>query len=275
MYLYVSYTCVGVLSKTGGTYTLAVSTKGLQTISLGRVTSGHVDKGRYAYFAFFNAEPFGRLAIQLSATSASGDGDLFVSTYRTSANVSTSMQFPTSGNYQWHSMRFGDDVINIDYSDKHYCSGCQFVVGVYGYRNTSFALLVTTQTDTVVRALPNVPLQVVAPLDAIRYFSVIPASSADDVVFTVTSQDTSEQAMYVQVYLTNSSSSFATRPSAAPVPSSRSPSSSSPSGFPYPLPDPQDPSSYKYSSGGHSAGQQGTDNTIVAHSPWPLPSRWP
>ena len=263
-----------MLSKTGGTYTLAVSTQGLQTIPLGRVTSGHVDKGRYAYFAFINAEPFARLAIQLSATSASGDGDLFVSTHRASANASAPMQFPTSGNYLWHSMRFGDDAITIDYSDKHYCSGCQFVVGVYGYRNTSFTLLVTAHADTVVRALPNVPLEVVAPLDAVRYFSVSPASSADDVVFTVTSQDTSDQAMYVQVYLANSSSA-ALRPSAAPVPgpASLSPSSSSSDGFPYPLPDPHDPSSFKYSSGGHGARQQGSDNAIVAHGPWPMPSR--
>ena len=262
-----------MLSKTGGTYSLAVTTQGLQTMPLGRVTTGRADKGQYVYFAFFNADPFASFTIQLSATSSGGDGDLFVSTYRGSSNASSPMQFPTSTSYLWHSMRFGDDMITIDYSDKHYCSGCQYIVGVYGYRNTSFALLVTAHADTVVKAIPNTPLEIVAPLDAVRYFSVSPSSSADDVVFIVTSQDTSVQAMYVQVYLTNSSSSStALRPTAAPVTGPASSPSTS-GDFPFPLPDPHDPSSYKYSSDSNGAGQQGPDNSIVAHGPWPLPSR--
>lgn len=42
--------------------------------------------------------------------------------------------FPTSYRYTWRSAHVGDDTVVVDYTAPHYCSGCYYVVGVYGYR---------------------------------------------------------------------------------------------------------------------------------------------
>ena len=102
-----------------------------------------------------------------------GDADLCVSTYK-SSNVSSSsgivsgilkngqgwgpagdvesaMVLPTMQIATWRSMHYGNDSVQIEYDDPNFCSDCTYVVGVFGYMNSSYTILAVTSINQVIR----------------------------------------------------------------------------------------------------------------------------
>jgi hypothetical protein len=75
-------------------------------------------------------------------------------------SLSSSLTLPTMDSYIWKSIHFGDDTVQISYDDPHFCYDCDYIVGVYGYKNSTFSLLVTASDDAVAQLLPNHPLEV-------------------------------------------------------------------------------------------------------------------
>ena len=63
------------------------------------------------------------------------------------------VSLPTMQSSTWRSMRFGDDNVQIGYDDPHFCYNCDYIVGVFGYRNASYLLLVGTAEDMVVKLM--------------------------------------------------------------------------------------------------------------------------
>ena len=61
------------------------------------------------------------------------------------------MVLPTMQSATWRSMHYGNDSVQIEYDDPHFCSDCTYVVGVFGYMNTSYTILATTSFNQVVR----------------------------------------------------------------------------------------------------------------------------
>ena len=44
---------------------------------------------------------------------------------------------PTWGDYKWASVQVGADVVYIPHTDNNYCTRCTYVVGVYGFTNST------------------------------------------------------------------------------------------------------------------------------------------
>jgi hypothetical protein len=182
-----------------GVYSIAATSTGLTQLQIGRAAGGHSSTNSFQYYTFYNSDPFGKISIAL--TSITGDADLYVTTYKASSDGSSSATLPTHSVYTWHAIYFGNDILNIDYTDAKFCSSCVYVIGVYGYRNTTFTLLVTESEDTVVRLVTNRPqIASLGDLGDIRYFSTSLHTSADDITFSLTPLDTGYADMYVQVY---------------------------------------------------------------------------
>lgn len=66
-------------------------------------------------------------------------------------DVQSAMVLPTMQSATWRSMHYGNDSVQIEYDDPHFCSDCTYVVGVFGYMNTSYTILVTTSANQVIR----------------------------------------------------------------------------------------------------------------------------
>jgi hypothetical protein len=180
-------------------FSLVASSQGMTQLQMGRATGGHTGTNSFLYYTAYNGDAFGKITIVL--TSLSGDADLYVSTFAANPEGSGDVALPTREHYDWHAIYYGDDIITIDYTDEKFCSACVYVIGVYGYRNASFTLLVTESEDTVIRLVTNRPqIASLSDLGEIRYFSTSLHTSADDLTFSLTALDTGFADMYVQQY---------------------------------------------------------------------------
>jgi hypothetical protein len=105
-------------------------------------------------------------------TSLRGDADVFVATYDPSSGKP--FVFPKSTDwdtYFWASRAITQDQIRIRYFDAHFCYNCDYVVGVYGYRNASYTMLVTMSDDDIILLLPGRPQMSYAKQGSTRYDS--------------------------------------------------------------------------------------------------------
>ena len=215
-----------------GEYILIASSGEVEELPQGRVTTGMVVKGSYRYYSFHNEDSLAHISIAL--TMQTGDADLCVSTYNPSgtqisnplsSSYSSSSRehipspllsvldgdldrlaivLPTMQSSTWRSMHFGDDVLHINYDDKDFCYNCDYIIGVFGYKNSSYTLLTVTSEDVMTKLLPNIALEVASEVGGTKYFSVGALNSADDILFSVTSLDNGEEDLYVQVYQNDS-----------------------------------------------------------------------
>jgi hypothetical protein len=120
----------------------------------------------------------------------------------------------------------------VTYEDPHYCTDCDYVIGVYGYHNSTYTLMVTDQEDAIIKLVQNRPqIAAIGKKDGTLYFSAVISSSASDMTVTLTSLGTGFADLYVAVY--NASTFYS--PAGGDV---------------YRLPDPNVPSSYKYTTAG-------------------------
>ena len=152
--------------------------------------------------------------------------------YITAHKPNTRLSLPTNTNYMWRSLYVGSDVISFDYTDSRFCTDCDYIIGVYGYSNATFTLMVTDQEDGIIKLAQNRPqIASIAARNGVLFFSVVISSSQADMTVSLTSLDTGYANMYVQVYDATVFKSAA-------------------GGDSYVLPDPNVPSSYKYTTHG-------------------------
>lgn len=194
---------VAVYGYSTGGYTITATSQGLPMLQSGHATGDHIDTSAYSYYTFYNPDRFGVVSVIL--TMVYGDADLYISTYSTAPGVTlfggrNSLPMPTRESSTWHSLHFGDDSIAIDYLDPDFCYDCVYIVGVYGYRNSSFTLLVTEKQDTVIKMANNRPQTMNVTVNGLKYFSAQTTSSADDMTFTLTPLDTGFADIYVQAF---------------------------------------------------------------------------
>jgi hypothetical protein len=112
-------------------------------------------------------------SISISLSMHFGDADLCVSTYKSSnvssnscmvsgilkngqgwgpvGHVESAMVLPTMQIATWRSMHYGNDSVQIEYDDPNFCSDCTYVVGVFGYMNSSYTILAVTSINQVIR----------------------------------------------------------------------------------------------------------------------------
>jgi hypothetical protein len=111
-----------------------VASSGLTRLREGIPQAGSVEAGGTVFYAYSN--PVGSLAqVMVTLTSMTGDADLFMS--------NDTAQLPRRGASQWHSANKGvgaDDFLAALPSDPGYCSGCDFIVGVGAFSNSSFTV---------------------------------------------------------------------------------------------------------------------------------------
>lgn len=144
----------------------------------------------------------------------------------------TPFSLPTKTHYQWRSLFVGSDAVTVTYEDAHYCVDCDYLVGVYGYHNSTYTLMVTDQEDTIIKLVQNRPqIAAIGARDGTLLFSSVIASSAADMTVTLTSLGTGFADLYVAVYNASTFNS----PSGGDV---------------YRLPDPTVPGSYQYTTAG-------------------------
>ena len=184
-----------------GHYSITAVSQGITQLQMGYAVGGHSNTDALQYYTVRNSDPFAVLSFTL--TSISGDADLYITSFLETAdgNGDADLVLPTRTVYTWHAVYYGDDSLTIDYTDPHFCSACIYIVGIYGYRNSTFTLLVTEKEDSVVRLVPNRPqVASLADLGEIRYFTAQLSSSAEDITFSLTPLDTGYADMYVQQY---------------------------------------------------------------------------
>jgi hypothetical protein len=125
-------------------FTIEDSTLRLQP---GIAVSEGVAKGSFAYFSF--QMPSGRQSLRISLMPIAGDPDLYVSTTTTR---------PKMDNYTWRSLSFGSDTISINpFEDSKACVDCIYYIGVYGFFEASFSILVAL-SDAKVRLVDGRPV---------------------------------------------------------------------------------------------------------------------
>lgn len=94
----------------------------------------------------------------------------------------------------------------IAYKQNVYLPQCTYIVGVYGYKNSTFTIMALTSAASIVKLKPNVPQVISVERNQAAYFSSLLASSAADTTVTVTSLNSGNADLYVQIY---NASSFA------------------------------------------------------------------
>jgi hypothetical protein len=213
---------VAVYGYTGGEFTVTAVTRGVILLQAGRSVVSTVAKHDFRYFSLLNPNPFARLTFSVSVTS--GDADLYITTHLLNSTV----HFPTLQDYTWRSVKIGSDSLTIDYlkDAAHYCYDCDYVVGVYGYKNTTFTLTALDSPDTIVRLAGGRPVVFSLAAGRTQYFSAETATSADDLLVALTPLDSGTADMYLQVF----NASFFQRVSSSGT---------------LRLPDPADPSTYQ------------------------------
>lgn len=226
---------LAVYGYTSSSYTLIASVSRVIELMTNVPTIGIVGLYHYRYYSFRNIDPLASITVSLNIIS--GDGDLYISAIDPSIITSPSMiEFPTQYKYTWRSLKSGNDIISITYLDPKFCYDCTYIVGVYGFKNSSYTISVTENEDLVLRLLLNHPQKVlvdqslnISRNNGIRYFSIVPPNSIDNIIISITSLTYGFADIFAQVYNTSTLAMRSTNNSA------------------YILPNPYDPSTYTYS----------------------------
>lgn len=89
----------------------------------------YVKRGEYVYFTYNLTDPHD---FTVSVTTMSGDADVYVSTQGK----------PSSSNYTWKHIDFGSDVLKIKSSDNGYIGQGLYYIGVKGFTNSLFDIMI-------------------------------------------------------------------------------------------------------------------------------------
>jgi len=199
---------IGVYGYIGGSFSLSATTDSITQLQSGRSVVGGVSKHAYRYYKLRNDNMYGVLTFSL--TTLSGDSDIYVTTQRDNEKL----KLPTSNSYKWASSHIGSDSISVNYIDDagKYCYNCDYIVGIYGYLNSTFSMLATDSVDSIIRLANNVPQvftmpesPTISPVPVLgafgrQYFSAAVATSADDMLITLTPLIFGTVSVFVQAY---------------------------------------------------------------------------
>eukprot|EP01041_Mallomonas_annulata_P003044 gene3044-5962_t len=249
------YNCIvniAIFGFEGGQYTLVAHSKGLIQLQVDVAIGGHVNKMQYRYYTYTNTDSIAD--ISFSVTPITGDPDIFINSYKKSSPSSSSdssstsndnkMNLPTKGASQWQSYRPGGDSILISYKETAFCYDCEYIIGIYGYKNASYTLLVTSSQASIILLSKGRPQAISALSNDMKYFRFVLNSDAEDTTVSITGTDTGKTDMYIAIQNNGNDSSTSTSTLND-----------------YKLPNPLDSSTYSYTTYGRQ------DNTLFIKGP--------
>ena len=137
-------------------------------------------KGKYDYYKFSSGDATEDITIVLDAPTG-GDPDLLVSKTNDEANLPLD-GIPSS--YQWSERSRGGGFLYIAHSDKNFVPHNEFVIGVHGYSNASYTLLVTIGVKPT-RLMPSVQIQGKVMGSGMQYYFLDRGDSDKDVIVSV------------------------------------------------------------------------------------------
>jgi len=189
---------LAVYGYSAGFFSITASSKGVVSLQSGRAVSGHVDSTEIIYYKFRITDPAAVLTITLIG--AYGDPDLCVSTLPLD---SSTIVFPTPydyTSYHWSSRAAsGVDTVLVRYDDAAFCWNCDIIIGVYGYKNSSYTLALLASEDEVVQLRHDRPMRLSLQPAQLRYCSYVISGSSESAVLSLTSLDLGSADVFVRV----------------------------------------------------------------------------
>jgi hypothetical protein len=118
----------------------------------------------------------------------SGDADLYITTR---LKTDTTVTLPSKTVYKWRSMNTAADSLSISYEDPKFCFDCEYIIGVEGFRNSTYTLLATANKASVVRLSASRPQTMsIDESGGVQYFSTAFLSSVADMTVSLTPLNT-------------------------------------------------------------------------------------
>jgi len=170
---YKTHTRMGITVRgwTDAEYTILYSSSEVISRLLDGVSQfGDVAQGEYRYFSVSVDQP--NQVLQITTTEFSGDVEVYVKVEVPGGSNNR----PTMSNYTWSAQSFGDDIVRIS-NAKSYCpaalqqTGCNFIIGVYGWQESSFSVTATTGATTITRLSDGVPIHNTGNENEMQYYT--------------------------------------------------------------------------------------------------------
>lgn len=102
-------------------------------LSDGIPQTGFVTQFNYTYYTFSADKADADLVFTLTPTS--GDSDLFV----IKQNPDDPSERPSREHFTWSATGLSVDQITIDHTDPNFCSGCNYLLGVFGFTRAEYS----------------------------------------------------------------------------------------------------------------------------------------
>lgn len=176
------------------TYSLGSSITRLQD---GVPHAGRVGNHEYVYYEFGVDAPDEDVTI--SVTPNGGDPDLFVRVEDPDDPLSDANR-PSQHNYQWAGLSYGNDVVIIRHDDPHACFECNYLIAVYGSRNSTYSITATASADTMIALRDGQPQLNFVEQDQYKYYTLHILSNTASVTFRT---ETLSSGSNVEMYVTN------------------------------------------------------------------------
>lgn len=163
-------------------YTINANQESVPALLDGQPRNGFVDKLQYNYYSFLVNDDNASILITLTSTSQ-GDPDLVISKGASSR--------PTRENCTWASNNFGNEHLMITAEDSKLEGSTTrgvYVIGVYGFSNTTYTLTATASAVPVLLLIPGSPHSaVMQPNSKNYYYFMIENESTVSVTLTLSS----------------------------------------------------------------------------------------
>lgn len=161
---------ITVRGYTASEYTILYSSSNVLSRLLDGVAQfGTVSQNEYRYYRI--AVDHTGDALTVSTSDFSGDVELYVAVQEAGGKST----WPTRQNFTWASQAFGDDIVTVANAIS-YCpdelqqTGCNFIIGVFGWQDSTYAITATTSATVVTRLADGVPTHGTAKVNEYRYF---------------------------------------------------------------------------------------------------------
>jgi len=165
-----------------GVFTISAETDTVATRLINAVPmTGHVEADSMVYYLINNDNPDSKVAV--TVTTLVGDPDIYMVKGEVRDGV---MIKPTKSEYTWKSNRVGDDIVEVLPSDPHFCFRCDYIVGVYGWANTSFTITAVVEDLFIIPLSQGRPQTGLVDADGMRFYSAQLGNSAEDMRITLT-----------------------------------------------------------------------------------------
>eukprot|EP00499_Haloplacidia_sp_CaronLabIsolate_P003203 CAMPEP_0196770370 /NCGR_PEP_ID=MMETSP1104-20130614/1097_1 /TAXON_ID=33652 /ORGANISM="Cafeteria sp., Strain Caron Lab Isolate" /LENGTH=2418 /DNA_ID=CAMNT_0042140481 /DNA_START=96 /DNA_END=7352 /DNA_ORIENTATION=+ len=185
---------VGVYGFEDASFVLtASSSQDIVTLQDNTPYSDSVTQGGYNHYHFSLVTAHEDITVLI--TPVTGDPDVFISRCQPeyvgqTMNCTTR---PTARSHDWAHYAYGRDVITIPYSESgcHVEGGapCEFYIGIYGYTNSTYTVLVALKDDHPIRLVDGRPQTGYVLASQWSYYELGLVGTDEDVEVTLTSRD--------------------------------------------------------------------------------------